>query len=491
MSVWVDEEEILSTKSYPPSLAARATADKNPKQIQITKIPPVFAKATPWQDFQNNIRHAQEYLSMPPDFISNKGSIYKRSYRTDFEGKWPEEKSKLEQLIKYFHIMKSYQKTLAILCLLMLFFSCHDSRVKDDRNRIQSNPGPTEVQLESIRTSKKKDKFVLSKSGAEFLAWGVNYDRDDGGRLLEDYWLKEWATVVEDFKEIKGLGANVVRVHLQIAKFMKTSKELDQTSLKQLTRLVKLAEETGLYLDITGLGCYHKDEVPGWYKAMDEAQRWNVQARFWEEIAKTCADSPAIFCYDLMNEPIIPGKGEKQKEWLTGELAGKYYVQRIALDLAGRTQKQVARAWVDKLVAAIRKYDKEHLITVGVIPWAYSFFPKVKEPLFYAREVGDNLDFVSVHFYPKKGEIDKALKALAVYDIGKPLVIEELFPLWCSQEEMEVFIDGSRKIAEGWISFYWGKTINEYAEDKDNPTSVLINNWLKYFQKKSTEITGK
>ena len=80
MSAWVDEEEILSTKSYPPSLAARATADKNPKQIQITKIPPVFAKATPWQDFQNNIRHAQEYLSMPPDFISNKGSIYKSSF---------------------------------------------------------------------------------------------------------------------------------------------------------------------------------------------------------------------------------------------------------------------------------------------------------------------------------------------------------------------------------------------------------------------------
>ena len=40
---------------------------------------------------------------------------------------------------------------------------------------------------------------------------------------------------------------------------------------------------------------------------MDEAQRWRVQALFWEAVAKTCAKSNAVFCYDLMNEPILPG----------------------------------------------------------------------------------------------------------------------------------------------------------------------------------------
>ena len=33
-----------------------------------------------------------------------------------------------------------------------------------------------------------------------------------------------------------------------------------------------------------------------------------MQAAFWEAVAETCKDSPAIFCYDLMNEPILPGK---------------------------------------------------------------------------------------------------------------------------------------------------------------------------------------
>ena len=36
---------------------------------------------------------------------------------------------------------------------------------------------------------------------------------------------------------------------------------------------------------------------------MDEPARWAAQARFWAEVAKVCATSPAVFCYDLMNEP--------------------------------------------------------------------------------------------------------------------------------------------------------------------------------------------
>jgi hypothetical protein len=340
--------------------------------------------------------------------------------------------------------------------------------------------------MELIRPSKDGSGFVRAESGEKFLAWGFNYDHDDPGRLLEDYWHKEWPTVVEDFKEIKALGANTVRIHPQTAKFMQTPTEPNKASLKQLARLVRLAEENGLYLDITGLGCYHKNDVPQWYDAMNEAARWNVQARYWEAIAKTCADSPAIFCYDLMNEPILPGSDKAETEWLTGELGGKFFMQRITLDLAGRTREQVAKAWVDKLVAAIRKHDKQHMITVGAIPWAFTF-PKAK-PLFYSPQVGRNLDFVSVHFYPKKGEVDKALTALAVYDVGKPLVIEETSPLWCGQEDFRRFFNGSRKIADGWIGFYWGTTIDEYTRRKDDIAAGIMKEWLEFFREKTPEI---
>jgi len=343
-----------------------------------------------------------------------------------------------------------------------------------------------EAGLELICLSEDGRRFVGAESGERFVGWGFNYDHDDSGRLLEDYWYEEWSNVVEDFKEMKALGANVVRIHPQVAKFMKTAKEPDEAALKQLVRLVRLAEKTGLYLDITGLGCYHKEDVPKWYDAMDEAGRWEVQALFWEAVAKNCAQSPAVFCYDLMNEPILPGEKKKESEWLAGEFGGKYFVQRISLDLAGRTRKQVAKMWVDKLSAAIRKHDKRHMITVGVIPWAYTF-PKAK-PLFYSKEVGENLDFVSVHFYPKKGEVNKALTALAVYDVGKPLVIEEVFPLYCGEEEFDVFVDKSRDIVDGYVGFYWGKTIDEYSQPNVGIAGAIMRNWLEYFRAKGPEI---
>lgn len=340
--------------------------------------------------------------------------------------------------------------------------------------------------LHWIRTSKDGSHFIRGDAGDRFIAWGVNYDHDRDGQLLEDYWLDEWQTVEEDFREMKSLGANVVRIHLQTAQFLKSPKEPNQSSLAQLARLVRLAEETGLYLDITGLGCYHKKDVPEWYDKLSEVERWSAQAVFWESVAKTCAASPAVFCYDLMNEPILPGDGEKATDWLAGEFGGKYFVQRITLDLAGRPRSEVVAAWVAKLAGAIRKHDSRHMITVGVIPWAYVFTGA--KPIFYTPETAPHLDFVSVHFYPKKGETAKALAALKAYDIGKPLVIEEMFPLECGLEELDAFIEGSRKIADGWLGFYWGKTIEEYRQSKPDIAGAITLGWLEYFRKKSSAI---
>jgi hypothetical protein len=331
-----------------------------------------------------------------------------------------------------------------------------------------------------VRVSDDRQGFVLD-DGSPFLAWGFNYDHDEKGRLLEDCWQTEWPKVQEDFQEMKDLGANVVRLHLQLGKFMKQPDEPNEAALTRLGQVVELAQRVRLHLDLTGLACYHKKDVPAWYEGLSERDRWAVQARFWKAVAGRCSGSPAIFCYDLMNEPILPGN-KKETEWLAGELDGKFFVQRLTLDLAGRTQQQVAEAWVDQLVAAIRKQDRRHLITVGVIPWAL-VFPKAK-PLFYSKEVSENLDFASVHFYPEKGKIDQALAALAVYDIGKPLVVEEMFPLKCSAEELGAFIDGSRKIAEGWIGFYWGKTPEEYRRSNTIGDAMTLS-WLELFRKKA------
>lgn len=339
-----------------------------------------------------------------------------------------------------------------------------------------------------IRPASDGTHFVRADTSATVTAWGFNYDHDSSSRLIEDYWVDEWQTVLEDFLEMKMLGANAVRIHPQLGRFMKSPTEPDEASLAQLKRLVEYSLEIGLYLDITGLGCYYKKQVPAWYDTLDEAARWEVQALFWENIARVCADSPAVFFYDLMNEPVLPGEGEKATEWLAGEFAGMCFVQRITLDLAGRTREQVAKAWVDKLVTAIRKYDQRHMITVGAIPWAYTF-PGAK-PILYSPEVSQNLDCVCVHFYPKKGDVENALKALWVYDIGKPLVVEEMFPLECGQDDLAAFVNGSRDRVDGYFGFYWGKSIEEYAQQENDLSAKITQQWLMYFHDKAREIWG-
>ena len=96
--------------------------------------------------------------------------------------------------------------------------------------------------LERIRVSDDGRYFVGDKSGNRFVVWGVNYDHDQAGRLLDEYWLDEWSTVVEDFGEIKALGANCVRIHLQVGKFMDGPDAANAAALAQLTKLLALAE---------------------------------------------------------------------------------------------------------------------------------------------------------------------------------------------------------------------------------------------------------
>ena len=314
--------------------------------------------------------------------------------------------------------------------------------------------------------------------------WGFNYDHDEAGRLIEDYWDAEWAKVEEDFGEMKELGANVVRVHLQLGKFMRTAADPDPHSLERLGRLLGLSERLGLTLDITGLGCYHKKDVPAWYDALSEEARWDAQARFWEAVAKTCAASPAVFCYDLMNEPVVPVGKSTTREWLGPPFGGKHFVQWISLDDAGRPRHEIARAWCRKLAQAIRRVDPRHLITVGLVDWSLDR-PGVLYSGFKPEAVAPELDFLCIHLYPEAKKIDAAVEKLDAFRAaGKPVVIEETFLLKCGGPDFETFLDRTRGRAAGWIGFYWGRTLEECRKSRDFG-DALTAQWLEIFRRKA------
>lgn len=333
-----------------------------------------------------------------------------------------------------------------------------------------------------VRVGKDKKSFVLEPSGKKFVPWGFNYDHDDQGRLLEDYWDAEWPAVEKAFQDMQNLGANVVRIHLQVGKFMEAPDKPNEKALERLTKLLGLAERTRLYLDLTGLGCYHKKGVPAWYDKLAEKDRWDVQARFWEAVAGRCVRSPVVFCYDLMNEPVVPGGRRKEGDWLGPAFGGKHFVQFITLDPQDRPRPEIARHWIRHLSAAIRKHDKRHLITVGLVDWSLDR-PGLTSGFVPDKIVGD-LDFIAVHLYPAKGKVEEALKTLAGFSVAKPVVIEETFPLTCSVPELEQFIDGSRKHATGWMGFYWGKPPEELRKSRELKDTLTLA-WLEFFEKKA------
>lgn len=332
---------------------------------------------------------------------------------------------------------------LAVIMLAAVLSSCATGR---DGGR----------KMDGVVLSADGKGFMLAQSKRQFRPWGVNYGNE--GRLMEDFWDRDWETLAQDFREIRELGGNVVRVHLQFGKFMDAPDRPNAAALKQLGRLLNLAEETRLYLDITGLACYRPRDVPKWYDALTDDARWEAQAVFWRAVAAECARSPAVFCYDLMNEPISPaGKGTK---WYSGNLLGEYdFVQYIARDPAGRSRGEIAIAWIKRLSAAIRERDRTHLITVGMLPWVTGWKHLSG---FVPKEIAPHVDFLSVHIYPKTKQPDEALQALRECDAGKALVIEETFPLECSVEELEAFLRSSRSIASGWIWHYDGRPVNDY-----------------------------
>ena len=57
-------------------------------------------------------------------------------------------------------------------------------------------------------------------------------------------------------------------------------------------------------------------------------------------------------------------------------------------------------------------------------------------------------------------------------------------PLKSSIEETAAFIDGSREYTDGWISFYWGKTIEE-NEQQGDLKGAIVSKWLRYFRSNS------
>jgi len=207
-------------------------------------------------------------------------------------------------------------------------------------------------------------------------------------------------------------------------------------------------------------------------------------------VAQVCRSSQAVFCYRSHQRTGLTLGKRAAGKWRSGSLFGGYdFLQYIALDPAGRKREDMPVQWIRRLTAAIRKHDQATLITVGQLPWSRQWKHLSG---FLPEKVAPELDFLSVHIYPDTKKLGEELECLRQFAVGKPVVIEETFPLNCSIGELETFMRASRDIACGWIGHYNGETLAELDEleraGKLTMPQAVYRSWQRLFLKLKPEL---
>jgi len=325
--------------------------------------------------------------------------------------------------------------------LLVLVSSCKKSSPKNDI-----------VENEDIEIV----PLVKITSGKTFFPWGFNYTNPELIGLIEDNWDQEdtWDIIAEDFNEMRGYKANIVRIHLQYHRFM-----------------VKIAENSGLYLDITGLAAYRKSDSPEWYNSLEDSERWATHAIFWKNIAAAVGDSEAVFAFNLMNEPVVAVdcEGTSPCEWWPGNgFGGFYFVQNIARN-PNLVYSTAMKDWIDLLTNAIRSEDETTMITVGFL--ALGSVVRFEE----------NLDYLSIHIYPKSGEIQLSVDKVLNNQSNSPLILEEASNLLCSIEEFETFLGQIEGEYNGLMGHYFGETIEDMQNSNTFAAASRID-FIEFFK---------
>lgn len=278
-------------------------------------------------------------------------------------------------------------------------------------------------------------------------AWGLNWgigDHEPVVAYFDDPTSANLTVLRTELRTARGMGANSMRIYLQLGQVMATPTRPRQRSLVALERLLALAQSDRIYLDITGDLVWRPDRAPGWYDKMRWPARWQVQARFWKAVARAASSSSAVLCYELTSEPIVastPG-------YYYGRIGRWWFMQSIAT-ATGRHADQLARSWTRLMAGAVRSQD-DRPVSIGLLP-------RTTGP-FAPANVADLLDMLIIHEYPATGEAPKAVSVIRCFaSAHKPVLVGETFMLNDDAVTERAFLTGAAPYITGVFQFFDGR----------------------------------
>ena len=284
-----------------------------------------------------------------------------------------------------------------------------------------------------IRVSGDGDHFEF-EDGTPFFVIGVNYEGwyDRCWRMWEDE-LFDLKLIERDFRKMRFLGINVVRIFIQGP----LAKDILRGDFTKLDEVVRLAKRYRVYILLT---------LWDYGATLEEA------LRVAERIASRYYNETIIFAYDLKNEPLLELIVDKERwhEWLKsryGSVEGldnawrnanpEYALKNYETDFSKieipkemwnsprwadfmRYLNEALEEWLKVQIQAIRRYDRNHLITVGYNDFRLALLP-----------ANNLLDFISIHTYFNELDEVKQRPSLLCLDIlkayfpDKPILYEE------------------------------------------------------------------
>ncbi len=233
---------------------------------------------------------------------------------------------------------------------------------------------PLQKQADSIEVNAfakvKEGKIYVNNKPFEIQ--GINYypQKSPWDMFGDDF---DEEIIAQDFKIIKEAQLNSIRIFIQYEDFGKAV--LVEEKLQKLKKVLDIAFEQELKVVITLFDFY------GDYSVLD----WTLTHRHVEQIVSRFKNHEAILAWDIKNEP--------------------------DLDFKNRGEKNVL-AWLEMTMTQLKKYDPNHLITIG---WATAEA---------AALLKDKVDFISFHYYLQLNDFDQHYRKLKIAT-NKPLVMQE------------------------------------------------------------------
>jgi hypothetical protein len=112
------------------------------------------------------------------------------------------------------------------------------------------------------------------------------------------------STIESDLAILNLNKSNIIRICLQLDKFMTDKNTPNQDQLNKLYEFCDLAAKYDIYVIINGANTWVAANQPDWLIGITEEDRWLTQANFWKAIASKIGGHPAVAWYSLINEPI-------------------------------------------------------------------------------------------------------------------------------------------------------------------------------------------